>query len=249
VHYFGKFVGLVLGAMAGPLGAVVGVYIGHQYDQRAQPVIAGKARNFFELCFAAMGYLAKSDGRVSEQEIAAARAIMTDLRLDPQYQKQAIEAFTSGKNGDWPRDELVGHLNQMFVVQPELKWIFLELQMRAMLLGNDLNSAVREHLWRLAFDLHVTPEQFSQVEREQRMAFRPTDLRDQRVAAAYQTLQIDPSVSDEMVKKAYRRMMSENHPDKLVSKGLPESMLEVAKQKTQRIREAYEVLCDERQIR
>ena len=51
------------------------------------------------------------------------------------------------------------------------------------------------------------------------------------------------------VKKAYRRQMSENHPDKLVARGLPESMQDLAKEKTQRIREAYEVICEARGLR
>lgn len=249
MRYLGKLVGLALGAMAGPLGAVMGVVIGHQYDQRVEPVIAGKARSFFELCFAVMGYLAKSDGRVSEQEIAAARQIMDELRLDATHQRWAIEAFTAGKNGEWSRAELVGSLQRIFKIQPELQWIFLELQLRAMLVGNGLHATVREQLWRVAYELQIRAEQFSELEREVRMALDPTVYADQSILQAYQTLQINPSASDEQLKKAYRRLMSENHPDKLVSQGLPEAMLELAKQKTQRIREAYEVLCDERQIR
>jgi DnaJ like chaperone protein len=55
-------------------------------------------------------------------------------------------------------------------------------------------------------------------------------------------LQVTATVSDAEVVTAYRRQMSRNHPDKLVANGLPESMQELAKQKTQRIREAYETI-------
>ena len=66
---------------------------------------------------------------------------------------------------------------------------------------------------------------------------------------SYEVLGIAASASDAEVKKAYRRQMSENHPDKLAARGLPESMMDLAKQKTQRIREAYEVICADRGLR
>ncbi len=51
------------------------------------------------------------------------------------------------------------------------------------------------------------------------------------------------------VKRSYRRLMSQNHPDKLVARGLPESMLEVAKQKTQAIQAAFERIRESRGMR
>ncbi|MCX7057652.1 MAG: DnaJ domain-containing protein [Proteobacteria bacterium] len=77
----------------------------------------------------------------------------------------------------------------------------------------------------------------------------PTPAPGARLASAYEVLGLAATASDEEVKKAYRRQMSENHPDKLVSRGLPESMQDLAKEKTQRIREAYEVICADRSPR
>jgi DnaJ like chaperone protein len=57
---------------------------------------------------------------------------------------------------------------------------------------------------------------------------------------AYTILGVDASVSDTELKKTYRRLMSQHHPDKLVSKGLPEEMIKDATEKTQQIRAAYE---------
>jgi DnaJ like chaperone protein len=69
-----------------------------------------------------------------------------------------------------------------------------------------------------------------------------------RTAAAYRTLEVDPSVTDEAVTKAYRRLMSRHHPDKLKANGLPESMMAHAQQRTQTVREAYELLKEQRGI-
>ena len=54
------------------------------------------------------------------------------------------------------------------------------------------------------------------------------------------------SASDAEITKAYRRLMNQNHPDKLVARGLPESMMKIAEEKTRQIRAAYEVLRDAR---
>jgi DnaJ like chaperone protein len=63
-----------------------------------------------------------------------------------------------------------------------------------------------------------------------------------RVAQAYEVLGVERSASDAEVIKAYRRLMSQHHPDKLLAKGLPESMLQLAQEKTAQIRAAYDLL-------
>jgi DnaJ like chaperone protein len=68
-----------------------------------------------------------------------------------------------------------------------------------------------------------------------------------QLAAAYQVLEVDPKATDEEVAKTYRRQLSRHHPDKLKANGLPDSMLEHAKQRTQQIIEAYEVIKSSRQ--
>ena len=68
-----------------------------------------------------------------------------------------------------------------------------------------------------------------------------------RLEAAYQILEVDSKATDDEVAKAYRRQLSKHHPDKLKANGLPESMLEHAKQRTQQIIEAYELIKAARQ--
>jgi len=65
---------------------------------------------------------------------------------------------------------------------------------------------------------------------------------------AYLVLDLKPSASNEEIKRAYRRMISLYHPDKLAAKGHPEHMLKHANEKTQQIRKAYETICRARNI-
>src|SRR6201992_416321 len=92
MKFTGKVVGGAIGLLAGgPIGAAVGVLLGHQFDEYTGAGENPRLRNganatsigdqFFRSAFRVMGHVAKSDGRVSEREIAAARAVMSDLRL------------------------------------------------------------------------------------------------------------------------------------------------------------------------
>ena len=63
---------------------------------------------------------------------------------------------------------------------------------------------------------------------------------------AYHILGVAASDDEKTIKRAYRKRMSEHHPDKLVSKGLPEQAMEIAKKKAQDIQSAYELIKQKR---
>src|SRR5687768_4417069 len=91
MRWTGKLIGAVLGFLiAGPFGALIGLLLGHQFDEQARRVPSGPglesaeiSARFFRTAFQIMGHVAKADGRVSEREIDAARAVMSELRLNP----------------------------------------------------------------------------------------------------------------------------------------------------------------------
>jgi DnaJ like chaperone protein len=205
----------------------------------------------FDTAFAVMGYLAKADGRVTESEINAARDIMRQLHLGEADVRRAIAAFTRGKRSDYPIEAELARLTRLCGPRHDLLRLFLEIQVRAALAGNDLEGPVRGLLvgvaGRLGFGAHDVTQLEALLRLQQGQGWSaPPPAPGARLASAYEVLGIAASASDEEVKKAYRQQMSENHPDKLVSRGLPESMQDLAKEKTQRIREAYEVICADR---
>ncbi|HLY52356.1 MAG TPA: co-chaperone DjlA [Steroidobacteraceae bacterium] len=271
MKWFGKVAGGLIGLPFGPIGVAIGMLLGHQFDLAQQheedepgsppPDVAAIGERFFRATFRVMGYLAKADGRVSEREIAAARAVMSDLRLDAPKVREAIELFSQGKQPGFDLPAELGGLRQACLGRPDILRIFLEIQVRAALAGNDLEGPVRPLMRRIAAALRVSGFELAHIEavlRIQSGGFR----RDNGGAAgaagaaaaaeslrqAYSVLETGPQASDAEIVKAYRRQLNRHHPDKLKANGLPESMLGHAKQRTQQIIEAYELIRAQRRM-
>jgi DnaJ like chaperone protein len=269
MNWAGKLLGGVIGLLVtrGPLGAVIGVIIGHLFDQQrpakdapggpeieraaAEPGDANAiAERFFRTTFEVMGHVAKADGRVSEAEIAAARAVMAELRLDAAQTESAIAAYRRGKEPDFNLEAVTLALRKACAGRPDLLLAFLEIQVRAALQGSDMRGAVRQRLGRIATLFGIGTMEFAHLEAVLRLragqgarggaARQANDS--EKLADAYRVLEVEPAASDADVEKAYRRQLSRHHPDKLKANGLPESMLEHAKQRTQQIIEAWDVI-------
>jgi DnaJ like chaperone protein len=252
MQWTGKLIGGALGLMLGPWGAAAGLALGHTYDvssarRQARPV----GEQFFLSTFRVMGHVAKADGRVSEREIQAARSVMNGLRLNDAQVHLAIAEFTRGKNPGFELVEEMEALRTACHSYPELLRVFLEIQLRFALAGSDMTPATRTRVTYTAGLLGISPPLLARMEaalRYGQASMAATQDRGERTAAAYRTLEVEAAVSNDELTKAYRRLMSRHHPDKLKANGLPESMLEHAKQRTQAIREAYELLRQQRGI-
>jgi DnaJ like chaperone protein len=265
----GKIVGAVLGYLLLRIpGAIIGVILGHLYDQSVAARARGPSGNaleigvrFFKSTFEVMGHVAKSDGRVSEAEIAAARQVMAELRLNGAQIHAAIGHFTRGKDPDFDLEGTLREFAEVCAHRPDLLRVFLEIQVRACLEGVDMQGPPRAVLLKVADLLDISRIELAHMEavlRIRREQFRANarnggatggqaQPRGMQLGAAYQILEVDPKASDDEVAKAYRRQLSKHHPDKLKANGLPESMLEHAKQRTQQIIEAYELIKSARQ--
>jgi DnaJ like chaperone protein len=257
MQWYGKAIGGILGFVAaGPLGSLLGVAIGHRYDLDMRGRVRGSAphevsRLFFEVAFEAMGAIAKVDGRVSENEIRVARRIMDALRLSPEQVREAIEHFTRGKAAGYPLEARLAELRRELHGRDELARAFVQLELQAAIGAGAIAPEKRQLLWRVASGLGVDRAELAQLEALVRAFERGRQREPSRtnVADAYRVLGVAPNASDRDVKAAYRRLMNRHHPDKLVARGLPESMASVAEQKTQEIRAAYEAIKAARGLR
>jgi DnaJ like chaperone protein len=193
-----------------------------------------------------MGHVAKSDGRVSEAEIGAARRLMQELNLGPNEVAAAIACFRAGKSPSYDAALGVEQLREACGLRYDLLTAFIELQLRAALAGNGISPPARSILVRAAERLGMSGLEFARMEAALRAAgARGSSGRaraERPLSDCYAELEISANATDQEVTKAYRRQMSRHHPDKLVANGLPESMAQWAKEKTQRIQEAYEAI-------
>jgi DnaJ like chaperone protein len=239
--FFGALIGLLITRSA--WGAAVGAIIGQMLDPGAGVRVgaAGPASisgEFFRTTFEIMGHVAKSDGRVSEAEIDAARKLMQELNLGAEDISAAIACFRTGKSPHYDAELGIERLREACGLRYDLLRAFVELQLRAALAGNGISPPARAILTRIAERLGLSGLEFAQLEASVRA--RQARGGSGTLAECYAELEVDASISDQEVTKAYRRQMSRHHPDKLVANGLPESMAQMAKEKTQRIQEAYE---------
>lgn len=256
VRWFGKAIGAALGMALGSYpGAVLGALLGHQFDLGLGSKLMESAPRvqqiFFAVTFEVMGHVAKIDGRVSEEEITIARRIMHAMHLGPREVQQAIEHFTKGKRADYPLQQRLSDLASLMGHRPALARTFVEIQVQAAVGAGEIVESKREILWQIARKLGLSRVELAQIESMLRAHSQGGQLpvRQAELSGAYKTLGVAPAASDHEVKTAYRRLMNRHHPDKLVSKGLPESMTAVAEQRTQEIRAAYDRIKAERGLK
>lgn len=263
MSWLGKVVGGAFGfLMGGPLGAILGASVGHQFDEGMQGVADDELSPgdqhrvqmaFFTATFSVMGHIAKADGRVTADEINLARRVMDELSLSGDMRKTAINLFDQGKKAQFPLMDVLEQFRRECHRRTHLIRMFLELQIQAAYADGRLDKAeekvlhiICEHLGVSRFEYERIKLQFQAQQR-----FYGQDQSYHQPAAnqlndAYAVLGVAKSATDAEVKKAYRRLMSQHHPDKLVAKGLPEEMMIIAKEKTQQIRKAYEVVKESR---
>jgi DnaJ like chaperone protein len=242
--WWGKLIGGAFGFMlGGPLGALLGAALGHNFDRGLKGLEFSPGDQervqtaFFTATFSVMGYVAKADGRVTPHEIQLAQAVMDQMQLDADRRRAAIKLFDEGKRSEFPLDDVVTQFRHECHRRSTLMQMFVEIQLQAAYADGAMHAEERRLLLHicdlLGFSRHI---------------FEHLDAR-QLLQSAYEVLDVKESVSDAELKRAYRRLMSQHHPDKLVSKGLPEEMIELAKQKTQEIRKAYEEVKEHRGMR
>ena len=260
MSWWGKVIGGAFGFMlGGPLGAVLGAALGHQFDHGFQNIQLDDSMGqgatervqaaFFTATFSIMGKLAKSDGRVSEDEIAMAREVMAQMHLNEEQKRAAMRLFNEGKSPGFPFEEVLEQFRQECVRRNTLIQMFLEIQIAVAMADGHLHDQERALLYRvsehLGYSRYAFEELLQMVFAQQRFYSGageppPHGPAGPTLDDAYTVLGITGNATDDEVKRAYKKLMNQHHPDKLVSKGLPEEMVELAKEKTQEIRAAYD---------
>lgn len=244
--------GLIIGALIGLWsGGLFGLFFGGAVGWGAQRWLVGKVlvehspqAVFFKATFAVMGKVAKADGRVTENEIRFARDVMARMSLDEQARLKAIDYFNQGKEADFDLQPLLRSLSVLVRNRGSVKVMFLEIQMQAAMADGQISPAELAVIQQVCDVLRVSVEEMQALlaRMQAHQSFHQHQGMDNgpSLDEAYGVLGVSSDASDAEVKKAYRKLMSQHHPDKLVAKGLPPEMMQLAKEKTQEVQLAYD---------
>ncbi|WP_118843387.1 co-chaperone DjlA [Haemophilus haemolyticus] len=264
--FFGAIAGLILGSIADKklyeLGSVSSSFFKKKTTRQDL---------FMQTTFAVLGHLSKSKGRVTEEDIQLANQLMIQLKLDDAGRKLAQDAFRRGKESDFPIRQVIREFRIGCGQRADLLRMFLQVQVQAAFTDSELHENEKEVLYVIAEELGLSRMQFEQMiamemaaraftqggfyQQYQQGAYQGGYQYQQQNSGGYQhasgptlndaykVLGVTESDEQNTVKRAYRRLMNEHHPDKLVAKGLPPEMMEMAKEKTQQIQAAYDLIC------
>ncbi|MEX2353520.1 MAG: co-chaperone DjlA, partial [Gammaproteobacteria bacterium] len=199
--------------------------------------------------FSVMGHLCKADGLVSKDEIRVASEVMGQMDLNPAQREAAMALFNEGKKSGFPLDDVLIQLRKEIGHRLTLKRMFIEIQCLAACADDSVHSAEKKLLHHicdvLGFSRYELESLLVAIETRYHHTHSQTGKPGGLVDAC-KVLGIQPGATEAEVKKAYRRLISQHHPDKLVSKGLPEEMMKLAAQRTHEIRQAYETIREQK---
>lgn len=269
---WGKALGAFFGFLLGKwFGLALGLFLGHKFDKARQNASFGsrfrgqdqqeRQQAYFHATFAVMGHVAKAKGQVTQNEIRLATELMNRMGLQGEARRQAQDAFREGKEPTFPLEQSLMSVRQSTGGRFDLLQFFLEVQIQAAYADGEMDPAERQVLYTIASVLGFSRQQLEQRFAMQEAAFRfyrqqggahsggqqwQPEFSASRLKGAFEILGVDEDANAQTVKRAYRKMMSEHHPDKLAAKGLPPEMMEIAKQKAQDIQAAYDLIKKEK---
>jgi DnaJ like chaperone protein len=255
MSWLGKMIGGTIGfAFGGPIGAVAGAVFGHAVVDKKEdryleshPGLHGSDEGlssneqaqlvFFTAVFSMLAKISKADGKVSQDEIKTIENFMKhDLQLDAASQQTAINIFRQAVNSSETFDAFAMQFYSVFRGQPNLIELMMDVLLRVS-----------------AADGTISPQEEAMLLSAVRI-FRYSEADYARLKSRYvketnkyyAILKCDENSSNEEIKRQYRKLATEYHPDKIEAKGLPEEFIKFANDKFREIQEAYDNIRKER---
>jgi DnaJ like chaperone protein len=249
-----KIIGALLGFyLLGFFGALLGYIVGSFIDRyitygagAVNPLTnANRQAVFIQTVFMMMGRLAKADGHITQDEISHVEDFMQKLGMTTEHRQQAIALFKQGAAPDFDYERkldefmvVCGHTNslrQMLLVYLIVMAISdgrMDAAEETLLRNCALHLGYDESGFRQLLDMVLNQSHFAGGK-----AASPTALDE-----AYKALGVTRESTDQEIKRAYRKLMSQYHPDKLMGQGLPQDMIKVATAQAQEVQVAYDLI-------
>jgi len=250
MSWYGKIIGGSVGAIFGPAGMMAGASFGHYYDNKSkdgnsqgpgpeqpQPAPMSKAeRNsiLFNNTFAMMAKMAKADGYVTQEEVTTVKKFMAEpLLLNAESRSRATKVFNQAKNDDKPFDPLSEQFALAFRHDIKTRAMMFEMLLAIALSDGVLHPNEDRLLLKALNDFQLNIEAYTIIRRD----FLP------EVDSLYSVMGIAPNCSDQEVKKKYRELSREYHPDKMAAANVSDSVKKLAEEKFKEINQAYDTIC------
>jgi len=252
-----KWILAVLGFyFSGFLLAFLGYFVGGIID-RAQSLGLGAVNPlgngqrklvFLETTFMLMGKLAKVDGHISKDEINHVEDFIQKMGMSAESRKQAISQFKLGSAPDFDIDASLNAFMEHCGQTLHLKQVMLMYLIVMAAADGRVDAKEEALLKQVANRLGYQDHEFQQM---LAMVLNQTNFRQSGPGAtpsassvddAYKAIGVSKDDSDAVVKKAYRKLMSQYHPDKLIGQGLPEDMIKVATEQAKEVQVAYDLI-------
>ena len=248
--WFGKLIGGTIGfALGGPLGAILGTTFGHAFDSKNETDTRYKETllssgeqaqlTFFVATFSMLAKLVKVDKSISKEEIDSIEKFMLhDLGLNPESRRIAMNIFHTAMDSQGTFRDFAEQFYGEFQSQPQLLDLMIDILIRVSVADGFLSKDEENLILSAVRTFKFTEEEYRK--------FKSRYVKD--FEKYFAILKSKSSDSNDQIKKRYRKLVLEYHPDKIASKGLPEEFMKFANDKFREIQEAYEVIKKERRL-
>lgn len=229
---WGKIAGASVGlAVGGPLGALVGAVAGHLVIDRA---LADDEVVFTVALIALSAKMAKADGQVTEAEI---RAFEEVLKVPDAERANVNRVYRIAQQDMAGFQSYAQQVARVYRDRPATLEDVLDALFHIAKADKYIHPAELEYLRTVADIFGFSEVEFARI--------RASHLGPERTDP-YLILGITPEISSDDLKKAYRRLVRENHPDTLIARGVPKELVSIANEKLAMINVAYEKILRQR---
>jgi len=237
--------------IGGPIGAGIGAWIGHSMGRARTAMQQGSGGAalhmgqkeaqtvFFVALFSMLAKMAKADGRVSADEAEVVNQFARQqLNLDAEDRKAAREIFTHALNDGYT---IYDYAAQYRKIAPshQMREMIYRLLFTLAYADGELHPGEDEILKEIPLHLGLDGSYYAILREE--FQGRHADIHE-----CYEILGCTPDSTDAEVKRAYRKLCMEYHPDRIASKGLPEGFMKFAEEQMHRINESYNTIMEAR---
>ncbi len=256
--WFGKMIGGSLGMMIfGPLGAILGAAIGHQFDEKENKEETYGKTNFFKsnfnqeekaqmlffvTTFTILGKIVHADGKVSSHEISSFNKIIDEtFKMSPKQADLAYKIFIEAQSDQYIYEEILDQFNRLFYNDEEMRLLIIELMVKLAFSDGHFHKLEEDLLKKAKTVFRISDADYQSI-------LDNYSVSGSREEKHYVILGCKKTDTIDTIKARYRKLVLEYHPDKVMAKGMPEEFIKFAQDKFREIQEAYEIIKKERNI-